>query len=390
MNRRYRHVAALLLAMALVLAGASAQAQPRRHRPASPMAADSVRWQFGRSSPFAGTRFDGEFVASVKRVYFLGFRTTADATDGSVWYYDAVTKTYTDTGVDMPVPISNYGIAALRDAHGLGLYIFGGRDANANIRNTVQVFYPADNTTRVIKTDKWPGMTPLGCVSLPAMGVAVVENKAYVLGGLSVALGGCSDDNSAQTWVFDPTAPAGSRWTQGPDLNKARGYITPAVLAGRIYAIGGDRNQGGTLFAAETVEAWTPGGPGWNNNGVADLPEGCDESQAFAFASGPLAGQIVLATCGQWPDGLPTTYQYDSVGNTWAAVGAVNDNRRNEAGAAFRVNGKVNMYILGGYGEASQFIDPIQTSEFGKPGPIMRPAVPSGDTVRSGRTPPTT
>src|SRR2546428_10586203 len=74
----------------------------------------------GTSSPFSGTRFDGELYAATKRVYFLGFRTTGGATDGTVWYYDIPSKTYTNTGVTMPAPVSNYGIAALTDANGLG------------------------------------------------------------------------------------------------------------------------------------------------------------------------------------------------------------------------------------------------------------------------------
>ena len=54
-------------------------------------------------------------------------------------YYDVAAKTYTDTGVDMPAPISNYGIAALNDPTGLGFYIFGGRDPNGNIITTVRI-----------------------------------------------------------------------------------------------------------------------------------------------------------------------------------------------------------------------------------------------------------
>ena len=47
---------------------------------------------------------------------------------------------------------------------------------------------------------------------------------------------------------------------------------------------------------------------------------------------------------------------YDSVANTWTAVGAIHDNRRNEAGALLPTAHGQQMYILGGYGEASQFI----------------------------------
>jgi hypothetical protein len=351
MRKRHRRAAFLLVAAAVALA-------------AAPALAATVFFGYGPPSPFAGTRFDGELDSATRRVYFLGFRTTGDATDGSVWYYDLASKTYADTGVDMPVPISNYGIAALNDPTGLGFYIFGGRDANGSIVTTVQAYYPATNTTSVFDSDPWPGTTPSECVSLPAMGVAAVGNKAVVLGGASFSSAGCVDDNSAQTWNFDPMAPAGSRWTQGPDLNVARGYITPAVLGNTVYAIGGDLNIGGSLFAQQTVEASVDGGP-WDDAGVADLPQPCDESQAFGFTGGPLANSVVLAGCGQWPNAVPDVLLYDSAGNTWSVVGRLTDNRRNHAGSWLGATGNSSMYILGGYGEASSFIDPIATSEIG-------------------------
>ena len=326
----------------------------------------SVSWSFGPSSTFGGTRFDGAYYTPTKRIYFLGFRTFSDATDGSIWYFDVATRTYVDTGVDMPVPVSNYQIAPLTDSTGLGFYIFGGRNSLAQIVTDVQVYYPATGVAVDVTSDPWPGTTPPGCISLPANGVAVASNRAFVMGGLSTSANGCQDSQSAQTWIFNPTAPAGSRWSAGPNLNVARAYVTPAVLNGTIYAIGGDTNVGGTLFAQPTVEKWKPPTGGWDDAGVADLPvtPGCEESQAFPFTSGPLANGIVLAGCGQWPNATPSTYFYSATSNTWSLVGALNEPRRNQAGVQV---GKF-MYILGGYdcpGNACG-VDPTLTSELGK------------------------
>src|SRR5438046_6246301 len=129
MKRRYLYGLGLLSAMVVLGSAVPAMAAARTRQ-----APDiSVSWSFGPSSPFNATRFDGAYIASLNRVYFLGFRTDNDATDGSVWYLDLATSTYTDTGVDMPIPISNYQIAGLTDSHGFGLYIFGGRNAQAQI-----------------------------------------------------------------------------------------------------------------------------------------------------------------------------------------------------------------------------------------------------------------
>ena len=373
----------IAIAMALVVSGGTALAHPAAKGAAAPgKVLASVKWKAGADSTFAGTRFDGQLDSENNRVYFLGFRTTADVTDGSVWYYDVATKTYVDTGVDMPTPISNYQIAALTNANGLGLYLFGGRDANAQIVTDVQVYYPATNTVKKIKTDPWPGTTPSGCPSLPAMGVAVVANKAYVLGGLAFSANGCvADENSAQTWVFDPNAQKEHRWSQGPDLTLARGYITPAVYKGTIYAIGGDINDAANLIPQSIVESWTPPNGAWSDADVADLPEACDESQAYGFTDGVMANSLVLAGCGQWPNALPDTLQYDVAGDSWAIVGALPHIVRNQAGAQIRTGKgkKVKMFILGGYDDVSGFQEPIVNLELGtrdKGGPIgpQRPA----------------
>jgi hypothetical protein len=384
-NTRHLSGLRLLVAMAIAVSTVSAFAVTASAGPRSRADAVSqtVNWTLRTPAPFAGTRFDGHYVSSQRRVYFLGFRTLGDATDGSVWYYDVPTNTYVDTGVDMRVPVSNYQIAMLQDSRGLGLYIFGGRDASAQIVDTVQVYYPSTNSAARILSDPWPGTTPSGCVSLPAMGVATLGSKAYVMGGHAFVANQCvADENSAQTWIFDPMAPAGTRWTQGPDLNLARGYITPAVLGRRIYAIGGTENIAGSLFATSIVEAWAPPAGGWNDAAIADLPTICDEAQAYGFRSGPLAGGVVLAGCGQWPNAVPDTYFYDQAANSWSLVGSFNENRRNHAGALIPRGGRQIMYILGGYGEASSFIDPIFSQENGEGAPAggspVRAAASSG------------
>jgi hypothetical protein len=364
----------LLVVTAFALAGGAAFAGDQAPN-------TTVKFTTGKPSPFAATRFDGEYYSKTKRIYFLGFRTTGGATDGSIWYYDTKAKTYTDTALKMPTPVSNYGIAALKDANGIGFYVFGGRDANATIVTDTQVFYPATNTTAVITTDPYPGKTPANCIALPAMGVAVVGNKAAVLGGASFAANGCADDNSAQTWIFDPMAAAGSRWTQGPNLHLARGYITPGVLGNKVYAIGGDTNAGGVLTPQTTVESWVFGSGSWDDAGVADLPQACDESQAFGFTKGKLANTITLAGCGQWPNALPDVMQYSSTGNAWSTVGTLNEARRNHAGALI---GKGTMFILGGYGQSNNFADAVPSSELGKAGKASGSPAPGAPAGTSG------
>jgi hypothetical protein len=362
MKPRTVRIVTLLVGLSVLVSGGSALAGVS----GTDVPLATVRWSLGNPSTVPATRFDGQYDAATNRVYFLGFRTSGDVTDGSVWYYDVAAGTYTDTGVDMPVPVSNYGIVPLSDSQGLGFYLFGGRDANAVLVTTVQAYYPALNQAFVISSDPWPGETPSGCVALPAMGAIGFGNTAIVMGGVSFLANGCLDEQSDETWVFDPTAPNGSKWSAGPALNLARGYITPAAIGGRVFAIGGDTNSAGTLIPQTIVEAWQVGVGGWDD-AVADLPEACDESQAFAFTKGALTRSILLTGCGQWPNAVPDVLQWKERSNSWAIIGTLIENRRNHAGALLPGGRSPIIYILGGYGEASQFIDPLSSSELGKP-----------------------
>src|SRR5438093_8093773 len=209
MKQRHLYALGLLVAVGLVSVVLPASAAQRSTKASPRVPAVSTSWVSGASITFGtptpgATRFDGELYKPQNRVYFLGFRNPDNSTDGSVWYYNVATQTYVDTGVDMPVPVSNYEISALTDASNvLGLYIFGGRDSGGIIVNTVQAYYPVTNTTAVIATHPWPGKTPQGCISLPAMGVVTLANHAVVLGGAGFSSGGCAvDDNSAQTWIY--------------------------------------------------------------------------------------------------------------------------------------------------------------------------------------------
>jgi hypothetical protein len=375
---------AVLAASALVFSGGTALAAHTSTPKAPKHVSASTSWKEGKPSDFAGTRFDGAYDPTSKKVYFLGFRTTGDATDGTVWSYDPATATYAMTGATMQVPISNYQIAPLTDTKGFGLYIFGGRDANAQLTTATQVYYPGTNTVKTIGADPWPGTTPSGCVSLPAMGVATYKNKAYVMGGAAFSANGCvADENSAQTWVFDPMAAGGSRWKKLPKLNVARGYVTPVVAGKTLYAIGGDVNDAGSLVPQATVEKLNLANPlKWNDGKVADLIEPCDESQAFYYTAGPLANNLILAGCGQWPNALPDNLAYDIAADSWSIVGALKDNVRNQAGWSKGTGAKMKMYILGGFGEASGFVDPVNNLQIGKTitasGPARTPQLPRG------------
>jgi hypothetical protein len=370
MRMRFARGVVLASALGLIMSGGTALAADSATAPESAPAVD-VGWSVGKPFPVGATRWDGAVVG--KKVYFLGYRDTNNETDGSIWTYNIKKKKYKDTGIDMAVPISNYTVAVLKDKTGEGLYTFGGRDATGLTTDVVQVFYPSTGETKVINSDPWPGTTPTpdNCVSLPATGVAVADNKAYVMGGMSfsTSVPPCQDGVSKEVWAFNPKADNGKRWKKQPSLKVARGYISPTVVGGnKIYAIGGDLNEAGSLVASATVESWKIGADKWSD-GPADLPVGCDESQAFAFDGGPLAGTITLAGCGQWPAAVADVYQYDVSGDDWSIVGALNEARRNQAGANIGSQSAPKLFLVGGY--STDGATALSSSEIGTPDSLL-------------------
>lgn len=359
MSGRLFSIGASLLVLAALLAAPAGIVSANGDAPTVPTA-----WSFGPPTTFPSTgsgwsRFDGEYYPPNGRVYFLGGR-EGGVTYGDVYYFDSNTWTYADTGVDMPVPVTNYDIALLWDGSQWGMYIFGGRPSAGGTTNATQVYYPATNTVAdLTATDPMPlqaGGVPV------APYVAVYDNKAYVFGGLQVTAPPYVTD---ETWVFDPTAPAGSRWTNlNVPLNMARAYITTAVVDGYIYAIGGDTFDGASLIPVSIVERLNTANiaAGWDDAGVADLPlpssgiEGCDESRAFGFNTiSPftgMGGKIVLAGCGQWPSTVSDAFIYDVATNTWQPWEFLNEARRNHAGALIPFSqgaGTPGMWVFGGY-----------------------------------------
>lgn len=321
-------------------------------------------WLEYTPSPFNFWRFDAEYVTDTDRVYVLGGRLSDASTDGSIWSFTVGRPgSWAYTGITLDTPISNYDIAMLNDDNGLGLYVFGGRTEDGTMTTDVQVYYPVTNTVATILTDPWPGLADDQTVTFPG-GVAVANNKAYAFGGFS------GTGISAQTWVFDPLAPAGSRWTQGPDLGMARSYIASATLVNRyVFAIGGDDWDGTQLIAQPIVEGLDTQnmGAGWRR--LADLPPassgiaGCDENRAFGFGT-----SIFLAGCGQWnqvPSELADCFLYNALNNTWDSYPSLNQARRNHAGALYQRGNRSAFYVLGGRQENDTNI--LNSSEISLP-----------------------
>ncbi|HDR00521.1 MAG TPA: hypothetical protein ENN51_09610 [candidate division WOR-3 bacterium] len=295
-------------------------------------------WQSGPQSPFAYGRFDGEYFPGTGKVYFLGGRIGNSTTLGRIWSYDPQAGTYADQGLDMPKTVSNYDICLLRDDHDLpggdtfGLYIVGGRyDQAPNYTDSVQVYYPQSNTARILDTDLFPGRS--GGQITVAQSAIVHSNLMYVMGGFSQT----GNVTSAETWLFDPLAAAGSRWSRLPDLALARAYPIVAVVDSFIFAFGGDTwRSPDSLMARSQCQRFNVNdtAAGWSL--VTDLPAANAQARAFGFDSDHLsefAGKVIVAGRGVWPSESAHCYIYDVAGDDWQSFPSLAQRRRNHAGA---------------------------------------------------------
>ena len=212
---------------------------------------------------------------------------------GRYFYFDPVTETFAVTGEAMDTPVSNYQVVRIDDdgrGNGPGFYIVGGRTGTGGQTSSVQVYYPDVNLAETIATDPFPP-----AVAYSPGGVVAQGGKIYVFGGFDGV------DMYASTYIYDPLAAEGSRWTLSPcDLPTGRSYIAAIALGNLIYAIGGDEIP--TLTPINDTVVYDTANPGacWQDDLMADLPQANGDAPAVYVDENYIGGGIFMVG-GFWP-----------------------------------------------------------------------------------------
>jgi hypothetical protein len=197
-------------------------------------AIDSIN-STGRSRP-AAAAVDG-------KIYLFGGEISGGRED-TVEMFDPAVGEWVDMAGLMPVPASNICAAAI----GGDIYIPGGYQyASPYYISDLQVYHTATDTWETVTTDPYP-------LVAAGVGCAASDGKLYAFGGTTGTY-----QNAA--YVYDPAAPAGSRWTQLAGMTYTRAYLAGAAVNGKIYAVGG-RDSATTDFAY--VEAFDPADGLWH------------------------------------------------------------------------------------------------------------------------------
>jgi hypothetical protein len=217
-----------------------------------------------------------------------------------------------------------------------------------------RVYNPVADTLVTLTTDPWtPGLT-----TVPG-GSAVVGNKLYIFGGFIINVG-----MSDEIWEFDPSAAAGSRWTQkSATLPAGRGYIPTAAIGSMVYMAGGSEWDGTTILDSDQSVKYDPSTD--TVSSIATIPRLTAETRGLN-----VGGKMwVLGGGRDAPNPSNQVDIYDPGTDSWS-VGTPFVTARRNFGADTDGAGKV--YLAGGYAPTA----PDQSME------IYSPATPCpGETV---------
>lgn len=288
----------------------------------------------GVSRP-AGAVVDGHF-------FVVGGEETGGARTGFVQEYDPNTTTWDNTNATMPTPGSNLCAATM----GGDIYVPGGYDGT--YLTTLQIYTPATDTWQTVATDPVPAAR-----SGPAC--AAWGGKLYVFGGVDATA-----TYNSTTYIYDPAAAAGSRWTTGAAAPMGAAYGAAIAVGDYIY-YSGIRDAVGDLTG---VYRYDPVGDSWTT--MPSLTSGRGGGRLWSYE-----GMLAVGG-GGWASYLTSVEEYDlstGTGGTWTAGNSIVSGRRTFAAAQDDVDGV--LYLGAGWAgayltsaESSTFVIPVELMGF--------------------------
>jgi N-acetylneuraminic acid mutarotase len=215
-------------------------------------------------------------------------------------------------------------------------------------------------------TDTWTKKADMPTARY-ALSTSVVNGKIY-------AIGGARDNNWMELSTVEVYDPATDTWTAKIDMPTARVLLATSVLEGQIYAIGGGQNWN-EYNGMSTVEAYDPITDNWASK--AEMPTGrmvmstsALDGRIYAIAGSPGAGES------NGYQGTSTVEAYDPVTDTWVTEADI-PNPRGRLSTSV-VNGRI--YAIGGskFWYGNSIGEDYPTVEEYHPGGLLAPVSPQG------------
>lgn len=220
---------------------------------------------------------------------------------------------------ELPGPRANVGVALLNNK----IYVVGGN----SFATGFDIYeFKQYNSLLIydIATDSWSEGAPLP-ISYSGMAAASANGKLYAFGGL--------DEYSIvsnKTYEYDPLS---NSWTEkAPMTGLGRYYAAAAELGGKIYVAGGWDEEA-------TVEIYDPATNSWSNGPA--LQQG---RHSFGLTAAPDGYLYAIGGAASY-SGPVTTERYSPTTNTWELLSQLNDNARYGSAAAY-AGGR--LYAIGG------------------------------------------
>jgi hypothetical protein len=265
-------------------------------------------------------------------------------------------------GADLPDnQVSDMACGVLTVSGTPYIYCVGG-SAVGQTSATARVFFydpVSDSVTTLTAEDNWPG-DAAGTI-LPG-GFAVVNNKLYILGGFNINVA-----STNQIWQFDPTAAAGSKWTQMVNTPEGIMYAPTCAINGIIYVAGASDYSGGAVIDTTNSFSFNPA---TNSIGaIAIIPRATGETRALAFDDRLGTKMYVLGGGRVPPNPSSRVDVYDPATNTWAIAEPFDHPRRN---FPTDTNGTGHIWVWGGYAVPEQESATLEIFSC-RPAPTPRP-----------------
>ena len=316
---------------------------------AGPAAAALATGAWTTDTPSGFKRQEVTYVTVGSRMYLAGGKSTRQQA------FDPSTHTWSNVA---PLPVALDHIQAIA-LNGLVYYVGGLNGYPGTSFGAVYVYDPVTNTVTTVAP--LPAGRDRG-----AGGIVTYQGKIYVAGGFHTG--------ASVAW-FDVYDPVTNTWQSLPDMPERRDHTSAAVVAGKLYVIGGRTYGMGPRRQNDAYDFAT----GRWTTGLAPLPtlRAGAASAVFGDEVVMIGGEVV----GQGT--FNTVEAYSTSTNTWRTMTSMPTARHGIQAAVF--NG--SLYIAdggtkpGGGGQT----DVQEVFRLDDAGPPTVPGRPAGASVRPGQ-----
>jgi N-acetylneuraminic acid mutarotase len=309
--------------------------------------APAASWSSGPDLPTELIRATGVYFPANGRFYAMGGRTSDAFGSEMTTPYEYNPKTNRWAFKTAPLPdnqVCNMACGVLNVGRTPYIYCVGGTTGGGATIATNRVFRydPVADKVETVGIDAWNENAPN---TVPG-GYAVVQNKLYILGGLSIG-----NEVTNRIFEFTPGNSAGSQWVQkAATLPVALGYLPATAIGNLIFTAGGSTFVPCNL--TETTNSYVYDPVKDSISPIASIPRAVGETQAVTVAD----EMWVLGGGRTSPHASPDVNIYNPVTGQWRAGLPLSAGRRNFPTGT----DGVRLFLAGGYDSSTV---PLKTAQ---------------------------